>query len=522
VALSAANRLSPLDDSHSTHYDGHEPIDISDNESGGDEAYTEPSNTSSTPLTAPSTRSRKFPSDLKTIRCNFPGCEKAFNRPARLTAHMRSHTGDRQFKCEYPGCDKTYLESKHLRQHVKGSHTQERPYKCHECDKSFLTQTRLTRHAAVHTGAERFRCKGYEGCDQAFRKHATLSRHIRTEHMGLKPYACDHDGCGIGFDTAGALKRHVDRQHGELKFWCEECGNEEDDDDNDGDVEMDRGDRAPPQRAGFTTLALLQEHIRKEHVTCMFCDAKCRSRAELERHVESRHSEMPSDEPKAPVACAWEGCSKTFSRPSNLNVHIRTAHEGLRFVCGQLDVSSIGDVAGWDGSDACGNGFISKMKLEEHIRFVHLKMERPKASKSTKLEAPTDLVAVLSGAADQAKRTVACSFPTCDATFIRHHEMNIHLQVHYTVAVEATGPDMDFANVFDMSPGQLEMFDGPPALEPELDQFWIGGGDYLDPLLPGYTPHDEWHMDEAAMRPLIGDEDEAQLADFLDPSLVDI
>ena len=35
---------------------------------------------------------RKFPSDLKKIPCPQPGCDKTFNRPARLTAHLRSHS----------------------------------------------------------------------------------------------------------------------------------------------------------------------------------------------------------------------------------------------------------------------------------------------------------------------------------------------------------------------------------------------------------------------------------------------
>ncbi|KAF3347573.1 hypothetical protein VdG2_04295 [Verticillium dahliae VDG2] len=122
-----------------------------------------------TATTALSNRSRKFPSDFKTIKCTYPDCEKTFNRPARLAAHLRSHTDDRPYKCTHDGCDKTYREEKHLRQHVKGSHSQERSYVCttEDCGKSFLTATRLRRH------------------QESFRKHNTLQRHIRAEHQGV-------------------------------------------------------------------------------------------------------------------------------------------------------------------------------------------------------------------------------------------------------------------------------------------------------------------------------------------------
>ncbi len=127
---------------------------------------------------APNTRRRRrnFPSDLKTIPCIYPGCVKAFNRPVRLAAHLRSYTNDRPHKCPYPDCDKIYLEEKHLAQYIKGSYTHEKKYTCGEegCGKSFVTATRLRRHAAVHEGAERFRCRGYDGCSLSFRKNQTL------------------------------------------------------------------------------------------------------------------------------------------------------------------------------------------------------------------------------------------------------------------------------------------------------------------------------------------------------------
>ncbi|KAK0709121.1 hypothetical protein B0T26DRAFT_720483 [Lasiosphaeria miniovina] len=379
---------------------------------------------------SPSSRTgRKFPSDLKTIKCTFVGCPKTFNRPARLAAHLRSHANDRPFRCPYEACGKNYIEEKHLSQHVKGSHTHERRYACQEpdCTKSFVTATRLRRHAAVHEGAERFRCRGYDGCSQSFRKHQTLQRHIRTAHLDQSAYTCGNDGCDVGFDTASALRRHIEREHGELKFWCDECtgnggdGDGEDDDDYD-DTPKER------RRIGFTTLLLLQAHMRREHINCMFCDAKCGSQGDLERHIDKYHSGTTVEERKT-VACTWEGCDKRFTRVSNLNTHVKTAHEGLRFVCGQVDTFGASDIADWNWmEEGCGADFVSRLKLEEHVRFIHLGRRRP--PKLYTMSSSTNLSPVvtdeLTGVATA--RNIPCTVAGCPAKFIRYRDIDRHIQ----------------------------------------------------------------------------------------------
>jgi len=362
-------------------------------------------------------RGRKFPSDFKTIPCTYPGCVKTFNRRARLTDHLRSHTNDRTHTCPYPGCDKTYLVKKDLAQHIKGSHTHEKKYRCEEegCGKSFVTATRLRRHAAVHEGAERFRCRGYDGCSLSFRKHQTLQRHVRVAHMGMAAFVCDADGCDSGFDTAGGLRQHVEREHGEIRFWCEECGRNGEGEGND-------------RKVGFRTLLMLQAHMRKEHVNCVFCDVKCGSQAELDRHADMYHSGTTVEERKT-VECTWAGCDKRFTRVSNLNTHIRTAHEGFRFVCGAVDTFNTEDIADWNWEEeGCGKGFISKLNLEEHVRYIHLGRKRPPQLYTVKSALPGESDEM---SAAVPTRTILCSVAGCAAKFMRHHDLDKHVQKHH-------------------------------------------------------------------------------------------
>ncbi|KAJ9425569.1 hypothetical protein QL093DRAFT_2247165 [Fusarium oxysporum] len=265
--------------------------------------------------TAATTPRAKFPSDLKTLACTWPGCPKTFNRPARLRDHLNSHTNSRPFKCPYDGCDKDYIEDKHLKQHIKAVHTLERKHVCQKegCGKSFVTGTRLKRHQAVHEGEERFRCQDY--------------------HQGLPALQCPEQGCPMAQNS---------------------------------------GSDSP--------LKCCFRHISAKSIKiCIFCEFKSASRWELEKHVEMHHSGQ-SVEDRKNIACPYDECTKKFTKKSNLNAHIRTAHEGFRFVCGQVDLNSSG-LQGWTNDQGCGDKFSTKSRLEDHIRYKHLGHERPKLSK---------------------------------------------------------------------------------------------------------------------------------------------
>ncbi|KAI1337917.1 hypothetical protein F5Y15DRAFT_388311 [Xylariaceae sp. FL0016] len=515
------------------------PQSLSDEES----RYTDtaPSVTATdTPLTAQSPAPRKYPSEEKTILCPHPGCLKTFNRPARLRDHMRSHTKERPYKCPHDGCDKDYMERKHLRQHIKGSHTKEFDYVCSEpgCGQKFMTSTRLNRHQLVHEGQERFKCRDFPPCSESFRKHQTLQRHIRTQHLGEPAYPCEHRdsetgvACGEGFESANTLKRHMEKEHGNLRYWCDECARHTD-------------ANGASKKVGFPSAAQLQVHMKQAHIQCMFCNQIPRD--DLDQHLESAHGVAKKrDDPEKPleerknVLCSWEGCSKAFTRVSNLNAHIKSSHLKVKWICGQFDLSKAEDLANWPQSDGCGESFVTKANLENHVRYVHMKMERPMNNPTPHVQHTSfNGLEELAGVGENSRRTLRCSIFGCNAKFTHFGELEEHEQNEHAIDISLFNqslingalPDGDlplFQESGLATDAQFDLPDGTisdgiyPAgalsasAQPNVtlpigdagfesdfagNEFWIGAPH------PTTAAHREWERDQADMRKIIGDGD---------------
>jgi len=503
-----------------------------DNETGSSAA------TSLTPISLkPSPR---HPSDLnKNHSCPYGDCDKSFNRPAKLAQHIRSHTNTRPFVCPHAPCTKNFLRESHLKHHIKSAHSGVRDYVCEweGCGKTFITATRLRRHHAAHEGREKFRCT-VAGCGQTFRKHGTLQRHIITIHEGRDPFKCaelndDGQKCGAGFDTEGKLKSHIGKVHRTKMFVCTICS-----------LENDAGDAGRVEdelEMIFPSHGALQAHMTSEHPpTCTECGLKCTSQSALKSHTEVIHGDLSIDGRRTHV-CPEPYCGRGFTKKGNLNAHIQISHAGKRFICGVVDPSTLNNVNGWDGSDACGEPSTSKRNLERHIRGVHLGLESSaKAKRKGKRgvgEGPSrkNEVSLLTritgcGYISESDRQILCLFQGCDYRFTRDYDLGIHLQSRHGLAdmeIQGLLAERDFH-----SQTTLERLPRPSGLsmrfsnDIEMDDFeesleavaYRGGDFWFDGHADGteYRDHRGLQEEEEVQRMAVGSKRDVEM---IDPSL---
>ncbi|CRG90381.1 Transcription factor IIIA [Talaromyces islandicus] len=397
-----------------------------------------------TPGTPLSVTSSKYPSELKTHLCPFDGCTKAFNRPARLQEHIRSHNNERVFKCTHGDCDKTFLRASHLNHHIKSAHTTVRDYVCDRpgCGKTFVTGTRLRRHLAAHDGSDKFRCTEYPPCNETFRKHSTLNRHILLAHLNQKPFPCQHvdsatgQECQQAFESAAHLRSHENRVHPKNRFTCTECASA-----SNASFEAS-GNNNISASSYFSSYAELQAHIKSAHPPrCIHCSFVCSTSRELRRHLEMSHGDVSLEE-RRQFPCTMPGCGRSFTKKGNLTVHIRTVHDGeKRFVCGETDLSTSKKVEGWTMNDGCGKRYGSKLALEEHVRTVHLGLLNTKAerrerqgvikkpqSRSKSSNMSTMALLTGEGYADESGRHILCFVDECEHRFYREYDLWVHMQ----------------------------------------------------------------------------------------------
>ncbi len=259
----------------------------------------------------------------KRFVCTHGICLKAFNRPALLEQHLRSHTNDRAFECQYEGCSKTYLRESHLKHHVKSVHTKIRDYKCtwEGCDKSFMTGTRLKNHLARHEGHERFRCRGFGDCNQTFRKKDTLQRHVIAVHLGAKPFPCPQPDCNKAFLTAEHLRQHQRVNHNPRRYSCDVCLEAIETD----ELLSDLGKRQKRQVVYFGNWTDFQIHKEEFHPpTCEHCNQAFQTNKQLTKHLEVEHEDQDPNNMSAPPILFCHDCHKTYPSERSFKAHAIT------------------------------------------------------------------------------------------------------------------------------------------------------------------------------------------------------
>ena len=106
-------------------------------------------------------------------------CSKSFNEKGNLKTHIGFHTDNRPFKCEL--CNKTYKTNGHLKDHIEIQHMKIRRFECQICQSKFGRRSTLIAHMRTHTGEKDYKCP-IEGCEKRFAEKGNMSMHYK-RHM---------------------------------------------------------------------------------------------------------------------------------------------------------------------------------------------------------------------------------------------------------------------------------------------------------------------------------------------------
>ncbi|OXA49683.1 myoneurin [Folsomia candida] len=116
-----------------------------------------------------------------------PLCSQKYRNPAELALHhRRTHTGETPFAC--PHCESAFITTVSRERHIEKMHWTEPPLKCTYCPKAFFRHHRLTAHIGTHTKQKNYVC---EICAQAFSQPTFLKYHQTTHpELNLEAYRC--------------------------------------------------------------------------------------------------------------------------------------------------------------------------------------------------------------------------------------------------------------------------------------------------------------------------------------------
>ncbi|XP_073831906.1 uncharacterized protein [Musca autumnalis] len=223
-----------------------------------------------------------FTKEKRNSTTNFRTTKERFDLYKHLV-FLTDHVGP--FKCTE--CNRSFLSPLNWKVHM-AEHDGTIPLICSLCKKEYKTTDAYMAHARRHMNDLRYECKE---CGKKFSRPADLEIHLRC-HTGIKPYCCEI--CGASYRHSQAFKTHKRRHQKQYLHHCPVCSK------------------------GFYKKDQLNNHVRTHtdirDIKCDVCDKGFKTKKTMLQH-KLTHEEGRNH------MCPF--CDKTFKNKLGLSQHVK-------------------------------------------------------------------------------------------------------------------------------------------------------------------------------------------------------
>ncbi|XP_065344212.1 zinc finger protein 62 homolog [Cloeon dipterum] len=250
-------------------------------------------------------------------------CKQVFPSKTGMRKHMSEKHNLRAEICKCRLCDKSYIGRCGLNHHMRTKHSNEKPYMCSFCGKSFQTGNQLSLHEANHA-EKTIEC---DVCDKKFPSKMALRSHKQSVHGPFKYIQCEICGktyktidiashkravhiddskkyvhecviCGKKYAGVGGLKFHLLRHENALRFECDICSKRYNTKNSiQSHILIHLDDRK--HKCNLCDKAFVMNHMLKSHMlthtqekrfACEVCGQRFRWKHDRDKHQNRKHS----------------------------------------------------------------------------------------------------------------------------------------------------------------------------------------------------------------------------------------